>query len=431
VAGVSASSGCAAVARRVLSLAPAAVAGAAVVAAWVAACETRSVFLVPKGAATATQGTLPHDAGRPPPASHPVEAGHHPIPMDNDAGAPHRDAGMKRVDGGHLACETQRYQQVPQPLGIYVLVDQSNAMLQQWDAVSTALSAFFRESDELGAVSIGIQYYALSPQLFPAEPYLSTVCNWTSYEGPDVPIAALPMNRDPLLLSLTSHGPLSLSQLFSKLSLALTLVDESPIDSALHGAIEGARDWVNGNATVHPAAAVLLVTTSIATPMMSPNCMPTREKAMAAASAGLTGFPSVRTYVLGVGGPNSDLNDVAFAGGTQTAYAVTNGVGVLDALSHFRETVLPCDVSVSVNEPELIAGKLNVELSVIGKTPERYGRVKSSGDCSAAPTRGEWFVEGSGGSATVKLCPSTCEAARNEPDAKLDVVLGCQTTFVQ
>lgn len=425
MAGVAASPGRAAVARRTVGRGVALVAALAV--AWVGACQTRQVFLVPKGASVKTADAHPEPDAEPSIIPPPVEAGKPHVPK-KDAGVRHPEAGMKRDDGGHLACETQRTQQVPQPLGVYILVDQSNAMLQQWDSVSGALKSFISESHELGAVSIGIQYYALSPQPFPAEPYLSTVCDWQSYKLPDVAIAPLPMTRDLIQASLTNHGPTSLAQLFSKLSLALSLVDESPVDAALHGAIEGARDWVNANAAAQPAAAVLLVTTSIAVPPASPNCMPTREKAMASASAGITGFPPVRTYVLAVGGPNSDLNDIAFAGGTDQAFAVSNGMGVLDALLNFRETVLPCDVAISQNEQELAAGKVNVELAPPGQTPERYGRVKSVGDCSTAPPHGEWYVEGTGPTATVHLCPSTCAAARSVPGAKLDVVLGCQTT---
>src|SRR5205814_3083209 len=137
------------------------------------------------------------------------------------------------------------------------------------------------------------------------------------------------------------------------------------------GAIAGARDWVKANTVVQPAAAVLLVTTSIAAPPASPNCQPSREKAMAAASAGITGFPPVRTYVLAVGGPNSDLNDIAFAGGTDQAFAAANGDGVLGALLHFRESVLPCEVAVSQNEQELAAGKRNGEAPAPGQTPRR------------------------------------------------------------
>jgi hypothetical protein len=277
---------------------------------------------------------------------------------------------------------------------------------------------------------MGIQYYALSPVLLPAEPYLSTVCMPESYVTPDVAIDPLPMNQQKLLDSINIHGPTSLKQLFDKLT--LTFANESPIDSALQGAIEGARKWATDNASLHPAAAVLLVTNGIAKNTDSPTCLPTREKAMAAAAAGLTGKPSIPTYVLGVGGPSSDLNDIAFSGGTDSAYPVANGGNVLDALIKIRQVVLPCDVTVSPSEEEELGrGVLNVDLQPPNESPSRYGRVKSVSDCSEMPSRGEWYVEGTGTETKVRLCPSTCEAARNVPKATLDVVHGCPTTYIQ
>lgn len=401
------------------------------------ACATRDVFLVPRGMSGGGAGgqitVLPrHDGGPKPP--HHVESGTPPP----DADSPETDSG-DAPDVGSTACETTRTAQSPQPLGVYVLVDQSYAMLTQWDAVSAALKTFIGGGDELGGVSMGIQYYALSPVLLPAEPYLSTVCKSESYVTPDVDILPLPMNQQPLLDSITIHGPTSLKQLFDKLT--LTFANESPIDSALQGAIEGARDWAVQYASMRPAAAVLLVTNGIAKDTESPTCLPTREKAMAAAAAGLAGKPSIKTYVLGVGGPSSDLNDIAFSGGTDKAYAVTSGVNtggagtesdVLNELIKIRQVVLPCDVTVSPSEEEELGrGVLNVDLKPPTEPTSRYGRVKSVSDCSEMPSRGEWYVEGTGTQTKVRLCPSTCEAARNVAGATLDVVHGCPTTYIQ
>jgi hypothetical protein len=256
----------------------------------------------------------------------------------------------------------------------------------------------------------------------------------------DVPIAQLPMNQQVLFDSITAHGPTTLKTFLDRLGLTLTFAaTESPIDAAIQGAVQGARTWASANAASQPAAAVLLVTNGIATSTESPTCMPTREKAMAAAAAGVSGNPPVPTYVLAVGAPNSDLNDIAFHGGTVSAHAVTTGVNqppsspdVLNALIAIRQLVLPCDVNVSVSEEEELAqGRLNVDLSEPDGTSSRYGRVKKALDCSETPGRGEWYAEGSGADTKVRLCPSTCEAARRVAKATLDVVHGCRTTYIQ
>jgi hypothetical protein len=399
-----------------------------------AACEGRNVFLVPPGVAAGAGGdvtVLPSDDAGHKPALH-VDSGKRTTPD----GSPETDSGSS-PDASPVACETTpRNHQIPQPLGVYVLVDQSYAMLTQWDSVSAALKTFIGGGDELGGVSIGIQYYALSPVAFSPDPYLTTVCKWESYVKPDVDILPLPMNQMPLFDSLAIHGPTSLKQFLDKLGLTLTFAaTESPIDAAIQGAVQGARNWATMNAASQPAAAVLLVTNAIANDMQSPTCVPSTEKAKAAAAIGLTSNPPISTYVLAVGGPNADLNAVAASGGTGSAYPVTDGVNVLDALLKIRQDVLPCNVTVNMSEEEeLRQGKLNVELnfqlSDPNRPPSRYGRVKSATDCTQTPSTGEWYAEGSGADTKVRLCPSTCDAARSVPKARLDVVHGCPTTYV-
>ncbi|HEX4338980.1 MAG TPA: hypothetical protein VH062_23900 [Polyangiaceae bacterium] len=404
---------------------------AAVLGTAFAGCETRSVFLVPHAQVSAGGSAVIHlpDAGSGGRKVH-VDAGSGGGGASAGGDVSTTDTGAPRNDdGGDVACETTRNQQIPQPLGVYVIVDQSNAMLQKWDAVSAGLQTFISGSDELGGVSVGIQYYALSPATSSPDPYLSYVCDWHSYVNPDIPIAGLPTNQQPLLGSIANHGPLSLVALFNNLSLALTLTHESPIDSAIEGAVQGARDWMTANAAQQPAAVVLLVTNQVASSTDSPNCLPSAEKAAIAASAGIINTPTVPTYVLAVGGPNEDLDAIARAGGTNAAYPVTNGADVLANLISIRQAFLPCDVSVSVTDQDLTQDKLNVELSQ-GKASERYYRVPSASDCSANTTRGEWYVESNGTDSKVRLCPRTCETVRAVSNATLDIVRGCRTRFV-
>ncbi|HVW29327.1 MAG TPA: hypothetical protein VHC69_28365 [Polyangiaceae bacterium] len=397
-------------------------------ALFASACETRSVFLVPRATESGGGGgaTVIHvgDAGRAKPPH--KDAGVMPA-SGGSSSAP--DSGPTE-DSGDLACVTTRAPQVPQPLGVYMIIDQSYAMLAQWAAVSAGLQTFISGSDELGGVSIGIQYYAISPPASATPAYSDIVCLPETYETPDVPMAALPMNQQPLLDSINLHGPTSLAQLLSKLSLLVQFKNESPIDAAILGATQRARDWVTENGSQNPAAVVLLVTNGVASSTDSPNCMPSVEKAALAAEAGLINGPSVSTYVLAVGGPNSDLDQIAMNGGTSHAYPVTSGSDVLTNLIQIRQAFLPCDVTVSVTDQDLAQNKLNVELREAGKSPVRYGRVASADACSASASPGEWYVEGTGADTKVRLCPSTCEAVRLLPDATLDVVHGCKTTVI-
>lgn len=394
------------------------------------ACNTRGVYLVPSASKVSGGGwsTVIQVSGGRGNATHEDAGGGAPATGGSTGGT--EDSGPAHDgDGGDLACETTRTNQIPQPLGVYVLVDQSNGMLAQWVSVSNGLQTFIAGSDELGGVSIGIQYYAISPPPSPTPPYSDIVCQWQTYEAPDVMIETLPKNQQPLFDSINLHGPTSLAQLLNKLSLLLQFKNESPIDSAILGAIAGARNWVNEDAMQHRAAVVLLVTNGVASSTDSPNCMPTVDKAKLAAESGLLNGPAVPTYVLAVGGPNADLDQIAFEGGTDKAYPVTSGNDVLTNLIQIRQAFLPCDVAISVTDQDLISGKLNVELTS-ATSSVRYGRVKDSSACSSSASPGEWYVEGNGADAKVRLCPNTCEAARAVPDARLDIVHGCRTRVV-
>ena len=126
----------------------AALVGGALLLAAPAGCETRNVFLVPKGVSAGTGGNiivLPGPDGGEKPPSHADSS----RPSEPDA-SPEADSG-DAADGSSMACETTRNPQIPQPLGVYVLVDQSYAMLNQWDSVSAALKTFIGGGDELGA----------------------------------------------------------------------------------------------------------------------------------------------------------------------------------------------------------------------------------------------------------------------------------------
>ena len=405
----------------------------------VTACAKRDVYLV-SGHSTAGVGGSGGST-----SVSPMDGGHVRPPSHLDSGKPSSTGGRSAVaDSGEPdaseACVTTRTSQIPQPLGVYIIIDQSYSMLANWTEVSQGLQQFIAGSDELGGVSIGIQYYAISPSSS-TQPYGDIVCQLKTYQTPDVQMKALPENQDALFNSIANHGPASLNTLLNTLSLALQFKYESPIDAAIGGAIQGARDWMmatsQDHAGEHPAAVVLLVTNGVASTTASPTCMPSTEKAGLAAEAGVMNGPSVPTYVLAVGGQNADLDHIALMGGTLAAYPVIKGgagmssADVLVNLIHIRQAFLPCDISISSTDPDLANGTLNVELDQPGMPRQRYGRVASVMDCSNTANPGEWYVDTTATETKVRLCRTTCESARARPDATLDIVHGCKTTVIQ
>jgi hypothetical protein len=386
--------------------APLLVAGAALGA--LPACSKRTVFLVPP------LGAVSQDGGRGGPRE-PVDAGHPRQPAPDARPVPPLDAGTHDAD--RLACETRRIQQQPQPLGIYVMMDKSNAMVAPWLEVSHDLEAFISQLNTLSAVSMGIQFYPLSPPIISP----GAMCDPTQYATPETAIDLLPDNQLALIASITNHSPNAISPWVTP--------TESPTDAALQGAILGARSWVNAHDAEHPKAVVLLVTTGVPSSAASPVCQPAVANVEAVAKDGVsspTGEPSVPTYVLAVGSASDDLNAIAAAGGTNEAFLKSSGGTVLDVLLHIRDVALPCDVDVSASE--LSGDRINVELDAPGVPSKRYGRVGALSECAqVAPGSGAWYIDGAGSSAKLRLCPTTCEEARAVPAATLDVIFGCLT----
>jgi hypothetical protein len=308
--------------------------------------------------------------------------------------------------------------QEPRPLGIYVMMDKSNAMVAPWLEVSHDLEQFIAQLNAFRGVSMGIQFYPLIPPITVAP---TAMCEPTQYATPETPIDLLPDNQLALISSITNHSPNAISPWVTP--------TESPTDAALKGAILGARNWVAQDEAAHRRAVVLLVTAGVPSAAASPMCVPLVEMVEAVAQDGVsstTGEPSVPTYVLAVGTASAELNAIAAAGGTGEAFLKSSGGTVLDALLRIRAAALPCDVDVSATD--LTGDRLNLELDVPGGRSKRYGRVRVLDDCAhLEPGAGAWYVDGAGSTAKLRLCPSTCEEARGVPGATLDVIFGCLT----
>lgn len=388
---------------------------AVVVAAAVAGCATRDVYLVPTGSVDAAVVEKP-DTSLPPPkpdAPAPEESGIlHP---------PHRDAG----DSG-TQCEKNRYKEVPEPLGVYLMVDQSVPMKAPWASVVTALKDFINQSGSLTDVSMGIQYFAVAPSSDTEllETWQSAACSASTYATPEVPIDALPGNQTNLVASLGQHDPATVYPPVLPLGIL-----ESPTNLALTGAIQGLKDW---STTKQKAKlAVVLVTDGVPNFSLSPKCnAASLIGTQQVAQSGVSGTPSVVTFVLGVGDQLDPLNQIASSGGTDHAYLVASTAAPSDILSQLesiRNVALPCEIGVDASH--LTQGDVNVELTTDTGT-QTLTRVNAPSDCKSDQTALEWFAEQPDAGGSVVLCPATCASIRS-PNATLEVVYGCPTVVAK
>jgi hypothetical protein len=210
---------------------------------------------------------------------------------------------------------------------------------------------------------------------------------------------------------------------------------DTPTGPALSGAIQQARAW----ATAHPDHRVVTV---LATDGLPTQCTPDTINAVAAlARAGVSGTPSISTFVIGVFGPDDVANDapanldaIALQGGTEKAFIVDTQKDVTAqfqaALDTIRGARLACEFQIP--EPTtggiLNYGQVNVALSN-GTQKDVIYYVKDAAACD--PSSGGWHydVEPSAGTPNkIIACPSTCSVFQAAPNgASVGIALGCDT----
>jgi len=248
-------------------------------------------------------------------------------------------------------------------------------------------------------------------------------CSATTYATPAVDIAALPGAAQAVVASITAKMP----------------AGNTPTAPALTGAIDKARSW----ATAHPDHTVVALlatdgvpTECIANPTTDPSGI---TGVRSAASAGVSGTPSVSTFVIGVFGPGdttaqANLNQIAVAGGTKSAFLVDTSGDVsaqfLAALNQIRATKLACEYLL----PEAPSGQtldfnlVNVDFTT-GASTERLLAVSQASACDA--TSGGWYYDqdpSMGGVPTkIMICPATCARFESTQQGSVQIALGCRT----
>lgn len=295
------------------------------------------------------------------------------------------------------------------PLDIYVMFDTSGSMLNdvggitRLQAIQQAASEFLRDPASRG-IGVGIGYFGF-------QPLGSTSCDMQTYAEPAVPVSS---DHEAVIASLEAQAP----------------VGETPTAAALRGACGYAR----AEKAAHPDRALVILLMTDGKPeapvsCSSGACCPTLEDAVAAATECASGAQGLPTYVLGVGPELSNLDQIAAAGKTRSAYLVGNQdvtASVLQALNSIRgDATVPCQLTIppSRDGSTLNYSQVNLVYATSGCdfVPAYY--VESRESCDAD---GGWFYDDPSAPKTVELCPTTCDDV-SIPGASLRFSVGCQS----
>jgi hypothetical protein len=285
---------------------------------------------------------------------------------------------------GPRGCGGDRYKAEKRPLDIYLMFDDSISMALWWPSVTGAVDSFIGDPGSAG-IGLGIQYFGSS-------------CDPNYYANPRVPIAPLPGNAAAL-----------------RASLPIPLEGTATLP-ALKGAIQHARSWANS----HPDHKVVVL---LANDGLPNGCDSNVQNVSDAAREGVSGTPSIPTYVLGMGFDLAPLEQIAQAGGTQKAFIVdtNSGAALVQAMNAIRGAALPCDY-VLPNGGNVDPKKVNIDFTPQGGAPTRLPNV---GDASRCGPGGGWHYDNPTAPTRAIVCPDSCGQFNADAGGQVDVVLGC------
>jgi hypothetical protein len=316
------------------------------------------------------------------------------------------------------ACASSTEKGEQQGLNAYMMLDYSGSMVgAKWNGVTQAINSFVQQATS--GISVGLQYFGLAGGAdaglniggFPIN--LGDSCDPTVYSQAAIEIAPLPGVGSQITQSLATHS----------------LPDTStPTAPALQGALSHATDW----AKAHSSDVTIVILATDGEPSECP--IPANSTATLLqqveniASAGAAQTPKILTFVIGVGNDTTNLNGIAQAGGTGSAFIVDTSQNVsqqfLAALNKIRGQALGCQYKIPVPKSGSVNfSEVNVEFTASGGKSTIVPQVADKGHC---PSSGDaWYYDNPSSPTEILLCTSTCGTV--SAGGELDVLSGCQT----
>ncbi len=299
------------------------------------------------------------------------------------------------------ACATASDGAVLQPISLVFMIDRSGSMEEdndqstinvRWNPVKNGLTTFFGDPASSN-VSASLAF-------FPIRNGNQVVCSSAQYQNPVVPMTQLP--NAAAFSSAFNTGP----------------AGGTPTEPALQGAIDAAKAVKAAGKNV----AVVLATDGAPN-----NCSSDPAGVEAIAAAGLN--DGIKTFVIGVGPNTGNLNGFAAKGGTTSAIMIpTNNAqqvsaDLLKAIGQIASSLLGCNYGLPAPPAgqTLDVNAVNVNYTAPGGAAKT---LPYSADCSNADG---WRYDNVAAPKEVILCGNSCNTAKSQAGAKLDIIFGCAT----
>jgi hypothetical protein len=322
-------------------------------------------------------------------------------------------SGPSSVDAA-CASSTQKGEQ--QGLNAYMMLDYSGSMVgAKWMGVTSALTSFVGQATS--GISVGMQYFGLPAADGGASIFgipIGDSCDPNTYALPAIEIAPLPGVGSTITASLGNHA---------------TPNTATPTPPALQGAINHATAWAKAHAS--DVTIVILATDGDPSECGDPNSTASLlSQVEAIAAAGVAQTPKILTFVIGVGTETANLNGIAQAGGTGTAFIVDTSMNVsqqfLAALNKIRGAALGCQYKIPVPQNGSVNfQQVNVQFTPASGKAQLVPQVSDKGHCPASGNA--WYYDNPSKPTQILLCTTTCGTV--SAGGEVDVLTGCQTVL--
>jgi hypothetical protein len=339
------------------------------------------------------------------------------------------------------ACAASRVEVTQTPLDMYIMLDRSGSMVEpgySWSALPTggititggdcnynpsvsplnsrwcyslyALAGYFKSAESNGNRA--------ALQVYPTTGYNCSSPTNNSLTTPLVGYQTLNGGAQTLINALNAADPLG---------------SNTPTKAALHG-LAGftAANQTSGRITI-----AILITDGI------PNsCAPDDGPTLGSIAAAHLAATGIRTYVIGMTGLTAEgfnvLEAIAAAGGapSHTQYC-SSGVNpchfynvgqgdsqvFIDVLEAIQKNAIGCTYSLPTTDAGIVdPNQIEVQYTPGGTgTPVDLERVNSAAACAG----NSWYYDGSS-PPNIVLCPSTCSQVEADPQARVDILVGCE-----
>ncbi len=373
------------------------------------------------------------------------------------------DDGSSQIDED-AACGTGEASATLKPVNMFVMFDRSWSMnecgdgntappsmggvqsldcptLSRWDLTSVALTQFV-QSPEAADINIALRFF---PDDNPA-PGCTGYADMGGFMGGGIDAGALPelnceipacaeplVNIAPLLVEpapTDTHEAALVAAIAAATPPGPEMPNPNP-GTPTYAALGGAEQWATAYQVAHPEGQAVVVLITDGEPY---GCdTNTQNIARLASDAYAAG---VLTYIVGLtGASESQLDQLAAAGGTDEAYFVSDGntatAELLAALIAIKGEALSCDFDVPTQDssgqeidPKLV--NVNYQSGEAGMVTE-FGIVDSIDACGTALG---WYYDNPAMPTHIYLCPAACEAVSKDTMARLQVLAGCKPKVV-